>query len=131
MSYVSKDNLYIEDQENRLDQENNTASTSNFNQSIIENQKYKTGLENQIRQLAIQDPIKYMKYQGIGESLMNCSYDITVQGFDLEGDIITAKHLLYTVRDYILDDIDLAPSEIDVLIRVYGTNWRSKIEEIA
>lgn len=89
--------------------------------------EYTSGLEAQARMLAMKDPLKYLKHQAIGSSYMNCSYDLTV-GIDPEGDGIKSKLLLYNIRDYDIPDDDLTPSELELLTRVYGSDWRSKID---
>jgi hypothetical protein len=94
-----------------------------------EYQQYVNGLENQVFQLAMRDPKKYKKYQEIGSSYMGCSYDLKV-GVDEEVDQINAKRLLYNIRDYNLEN-DLIKEEIDLLIRVYGDDWKSKIDNLS
>ena len=95
-----------------------------FDEVRKQNQQYINGLEQQVIQLAMKDPRKYMKHQAIGDSFMNCSYDLTV-GIDDEGDNIKANQLLCTVRDYNMDDNELSLIELGLLNRVYGNNWRS------
>lgn len=93
------------------------------------NRQYDNGLEEQVRQVMLRYPEKYAKYQEIGKSYMNCSYDLEA-GVDMDGDITQAQLLLYSVRDYILDDSELGKEELKLLIRIYGDNWREKIDEL-
>lgn len=88
-------------------------------------QDYVDSLQQQVDFLKLKDPAKYQKYQAIGDSLMTCTYEPT-QGIDEEGDIINARKLIYTVRDYGLDD--LSNEELNLLLRVYGIEWKKKME---
>ena len=99
----------------------------NFIAEKRQNQAYLNGLEYQVLQMRIKHPEKYMKAQSIGGSYMNCSYDLK-NGIDEEGDRITSQLLLYQIRDYLIPNEDLAKSEIDLLVRIYGADWREKID---
>ena len=92
-------------------------------------QEYISGLEQQVLQVALRDPQKYMKYQGIGNSLMNCSYTLEA-GIDSEGDKIKARLLLHQIRDYAYDDDELLKEELEMLQRVYGEYWRDEIDNL-
>lgn len=83
-------------------------------------------LKQQVEYMRIRFPEKYMKHQAIGESIMSCSFE-TVAGVDDEGDLIKAKSLIYAVRDYDMED-DLSSEELNLLLRVYGVEWRKKME---
>lgn len=101
----------------------------NFAHEKQKNTDYINGLEYQVLQMRIKHPEKYIKAQSIGNSYMNCSYELK-NGIDEEGDRVTSQLLLYQIRDYILSDEDLATSEIELLARVYGVNWRDKIDDL-
>lgn len=90
-------------------------------------QDYIDGLQQQVDFLRMKDPAKYQKYQAIGESLMDCTYE-PISGVDVEGDTMTAQRLLYVVRDYGEDE--LSEKELTFLIRVHGSDWRSELETL-
>lgn len=100
-----------------------------FDEERKKHQAYVSGLEQQVLQVALRDPMKYMKHQSIGASYMSCSYNLQ-PGIDEEGDRIKAYKLLYTVRDYEITDDDLSKGEIELLNRIYGNDWRRKIDEL-
>lgn len=100
-----------------------------FEKERQKHQEYTNGLEQQVREIAKRDPKKYLKYQGIGASHMNCSYNLTI-GVDDEADVYNAQRLLYNIRDYYLEDQDLADAEKNLLVRVYGDKWRDIINEL-
>ena len=91
-------------------------------------QDYVDGLQQQVDFLKKKDPAKYQKYQSIGESLMNCTYNPVV-GKDEEGDLLNAKRLIIAVRDYEMED-DLSEKELELLIKVYGLEWKKKIFDL-
>jgi hypothetical protein len=97
-------------------------------QEEIKNKQYITGLEEQVECLKRQNPEKYVKAQLIGDSIMTCEYDLSV-GVDHEGELIRAKELLNLVGYYSLSDSDLSLLELDLLHRVYGDDWKSKLTE--
>lgn len=116
----------------QVEQKESTVSFSKPDNPLFAEEKkrqndYIDGLQQQVEYLKMKDPLKYQKYQSIGESLMDCTYEPT-SGIDMEGDLMTAQKLLYTVRDYGLED-DLSVEERNLLDRVYGTNWREKMDE--
>jgi hypothetical protein len=84
---------------------------------------YIDGLQQQVDFLRLKDPAKYQKYQAIGESLMDCTYE-PISGVDVEGDSMTAQRLLYVVRDY--GEEELSEEELNFLVRVYGSDWRQE-----
>jgi len=88
-------------------------------------QDYIDGLQQQVDFLRMKDPVKYQKYQAIGESLMDCTYEPS-SGRDTEGDIMIAQKLLYTLTDYGMNEDDLSSEELSLIERVYGRNWRSE-----
>ena len=97
-----------------------------FSDEKQKHQDYIDGLQQQVEFLRKKDPIKYMKYQDIGSSLMNCTYDPIV-GNDLEGDIIKARELIKMVHDYNLEN-DLSKEEYNLLVKIYGNDWMMKKE---
>ena len=90
-------------------------------------QDYIDGLQQQVDYLRMKDPAKYQKYQAIGESLMDCTYE-PISGVDVEGDNMTAQRLLYVVRDYGKEE--LSEEELNFLVRVYGRDWNERLEEL-
>lgn len=91
-----------------------------FSEEKKKHQDYIDGLQQQVEMLKAKDPMKYMKYQAIGNSLMNCTYDPNI-GDDDEGDIIKARELMNLFRDY--DITDFSKKEIELLRKVYGEKW--------
>lgn len=89
-------------------------------------QSYIDSLQQQVEYLKATSPEKYKKYQAIGDSLMACTYE-PVSGDDDEGDKIKALTLLNTVKDYNIED-DLSETELNLLVKVYGVNWRKLLE---
>lgn len=98
----------------------------NFSHVKLEEKQYIEGLQQQVLQMKRNCPEKYNKAQSIGESYMNCKYELE-RGIDDEGDEIKARLILYSVRDYLLDDKELSNEELNLLTRRYGENWRNKI----
>ena len=68
-------------------------------------------------------PDKYIKAQQTGEIIMEGNYNL-ISGMDEDGDRIKADHLLHTIRDYSLDDNDLNNNDKQLLISIYGNNWK-------
>lgn len=100
-----------------------------FDAEKLKNQHYINGLEYQVQQVRLRYPEKYTKYQAIGDSYMKCEYNLT-SGIDNEGDTITSRHLLYTIRDYDIPDTELGSEELILLKRVYGEQWRAEIGKL-
>ncbi len=113
--------LVVEPRENRG--ENRGETRENRGET-----NYNDGLKYQVEVLKMKDPMKYQKYQDIGNSLMSLSYNLDI-GRDDEGDQIKAKKLLYTVRDYGIEE-DLSKEEIMLLTRVYGEDWRKELTDL-
>lgn len=99
-----------------------------FSHEKQKQKEYVDTLQAQVDFLRAKDPSKYHKYQSIGESLMDCTYD-PVSGIDNEGDCINAQKILYMIRDYGLED-DLSKEELHLIVRVYGEKWRDRIDEL-
>ena len=95
MSYVHKENPNFEDEKQK-------------------NQNYISGLEYQVSQMRLKHPEKYLKAQSIGNSYMNCSYDLK-NGIDEDGDKVNSQLLLYQIRDYDIQDEDISKPEIELL----------------
>jgi hypothetical protein len=83
------------------------------------------GLEQQIEDMKRLYPDKYRKQQSIGDSYMGLPYNVE-SGQDREGDIFVARKLLSTIRDYGFSESDLTRDELDLLTRVYGSEWRQQ-----
>jgi hypothetical protein len=109
----------------------NTKKPDNphFEEERKRNAEYIAGLQQQVLQVALRYPDKYRKHQTIGGSYMNLPYEV-VCGEDTEGDIIKARQLLYTVRDYGISDEDLSFDELLLLERIYEKDWRKEIEKL-
>ncbi|MDD4930898.1 MAG: hypothetical protein PHG66_01930 [Candidatus Colwellbacteria bacterium] len=111
-----------------LDQCEKKPDNPLFAEEKRKQQDYIDGLQQQVDYLRMKDPAKYQKYQAIGESLMDCTYE-PISGVDAEGDNMTAQRLLYVVRDY--GEEELSKEELTFLIRVYGRDWRrERLEEL-
>jgi hypothetical protein len=59
---------------------------------------------------------------------MNCEYNNLSTGVDEEGDLLLAKKLLYTARDY--GEEELSATEKKILSKVYGEKWNETLKDL-
>ena len=90
-----------------------------------ENKEYIDTLTAAVEYVKKTQPLKYLKAQSMGNSLMNVSYDNLVPGEDCEGDLLRAKTIKHTAINYNLEDEDLSKEELGLVIRIYGEEWRN------
>lgn len=105
-----------------------TSVSINSKQSESEYKNYLSGLEKQVEQYKQMNPEKYHKAQSIGESYMNCKYDMEI-GEDYEGDLYHVNRLFNIIKSYNLQDEDLSTSELQLLNKKYGQNWREFLND--
>lgn len=90
-----------------------------------ENKEYEDTLTAAVEYVKRTQPLKYLKAQNMGNSLMNVTYDGLIPGQDNEGDLIRAKTIKNTAINYDFNDDELTPEELALVIKVYGKEWRN------
>ena len=86
----------------------------NFEHEKKKDKEYDNYLQNQVRELALKDPLKYLKHQSIGESYMNLSYELE-EGVDNEGDLLKYRELKYLLENNYIENEDLSVEEKNLL----------------
>jgi hypothetical protein len=104
-----------------LVQDGDRKINPNFAHIQKENEAYNNTLMQAVEEMKQRYPQKYLKAQSMGNSFMNLGYELN-RGVDEEGDRVRADNLIRTIRDYGLDDLN--EEETELLVRVYGKDWK-------
>jgi hypothetical protein len=84
-------------------------------------------IQKSVDKLIKEDPSRYKLAQNFGEFLMDTPFSNTdtykISQDDIRGEKIRASMLMNNIRQYGLTHEDLTDSELQLLRKIYGTNW--------